>query len=520
MAQATAVEDQFKALQERTDGLEQQLNAMIRISSLIARNVGTEEILREILDVALALFEASCGSIMLADRSSKYLQIKEARGLDQSIISETKLPVGEGIAGWVAENCEPVLLINGIDDPRFIREKEDRGIKDAMSVPLCIEKNVLGVLSLSNSATGKEFTNEDLKLLSAFGHQAGLHIHRSQYIERLNSSYIELVSALSKIVDARDPYTFGHARAVRDYSMGIAEHLNLSREDLNKLNIAALLHDVGKIGIRDEILLKPKALTIEEYKVIQTHPSIGARIVETVPYLRNIAPVVRHHHERYDGAGYPSQLKGHEIPLGARILAIADAFDSMASDRPYRKALPIETILSELKKGRNKQFDGELLEIFLKAFNIKQDTQMLKEVVAKEQTLYHDQIRFSLYDMLTEPEPGESKESIAVISELVENLLKNLQKFIGGRAALFIENTINEFATDNGLPYFVRSGKMLINIHDTRMANIIKSFEGYYDYLLHLIAMATGSKISDYLAAEALELLGEDKRDIYSSMFA
>lgn len=509
-------------LKEKTAALERQLNAMIHVSSLVATRSSIDEVLSEILNIAIELLFANSGSIMILDAAGQNLIVEQSRGIELDIVN-TKVALGESISGWVAKNCEPVLLINGIDDPRFTGERTERNIKDAISVPLCVEKKVMGVLNISNSCEGREFTELDMRLLAALGHQAGVALQKSAYVQHLDSSYIELVSALSKIVDARDPYTFGHARAVRDYAMGIAEALNLPKEQLRRLNIAALLHDVGKIAIRDKVLLKPESLTIDEYKVIQTHPSVGARILETVPFLDDLAPIVRHHHERYDGAGYPSQLHSDEIPLGSRILAIADAFDSMASNRPYRKALPLETIFSELKKGRGRQFDPDLLDIFLRVFHVKRDiaTTSKDEVLEREQALYHSgQIRFSLYDMLFEPRPDEFKEALAIITELVENLMLGFQQFVGGRAAVIIEETINEYALKCDLPYMLRNGKVHVKVHEVKMADIIKSFEGYYEELVNLIALTTGSRISDYLTSEALRLLGEERAMTYSKMFS
>ena len=183
--------------------------------------------------------------------------------------------------------------------------------------------------------------------------------------EQLEKAYLESVQTIRYTVEAKDPYTRGHSDRVSAYSVLIGEKLGLSEKDLKTLRIGGLFHDVGKIGVPDAILQKESRLTDEEYSEIKNHPSIGAHILSTASIFKEIIPIVKHHHERYDGKGYPSQLKGDEIPYFARIAAIADSFDAMTSKRTYRNSLPIEVVIEEFKKGRGTQFDPELDDVFL-----------------------------------------------------------------------------------------------------------------------------------------------------------
>lgn len=183
--------------------------------------------------------------------------------------------------------------------------------------------------------------------------------------EKLEKAYLESIQTLRFTVEAKDSYTRGHSDRVSEYSVLIGKYLNLPEEDLKTLKIGGLFHDIGKIGVPDSILLKESKLTDDEYSEIKNHPSIGAHILSTASIFENIIPIVKHHHEKYDGHGYPSQLKGNDIPYFARIAAIADSFDAMTSRRTYRNSLPMETVISEFERCKGTQFDPELADIFL-----------------------------------------------------------------------------------------------------------------------------------------------------------
>ena len=183
--------------------------------------------------------------------------------------------------------------------------------------------------------------------------------------QTLQNAYWESIQTLRYTVDAKDNYTRGHSDRVAEYSVLIGKALNLPEKDINTLHVGGLFHDIGKIGVPDSILLKEDTLTSDEYSEIKNHPSIGAHILSTASIFNDIIPIVKHHHEQYDGTGYPGKLKGTDIPYLARITAIADSFDAMTSKRTYRDSLPIEVVIEEFKKCRGTQFDPELTDIFL-----------------------------------------------------------------------------------------------------------------------------------------------------------
>ena len=177
--------------------------------------------------------------------------------------------------------------------------------------------------------------------------------------------YLESVQTLRYTVEAKDFYTRGHSDRVSEYSVLLGKHLNLPEETLNTLRVGGLFHDIGKIGVPDSILQKESKLTDDEYSEIKNHPSVGAHILSTATIFHDIIPIVKHHHEKYDGTGYPGKLQGENIPYLARIAAIADSFDAMTSRRTYRDSLPMDVVISEFKRCRGTQFDPNLDDVFL-----------------------------------------------------------------------------------------------------------------------------------------------------------
>lgn len=196
--------------------------------------------------------------------------------------------------------------------------------------------------------------------------------------DKLERAYMESIQTLRYTVEAKDTYTRGHSDRVSEFSVLIGKHLGLSNEDLKVLQIGGLFHDIGKIGVPDSILLKEGKLTDDEYSEIKNHPTIGAHILSNATIFQNIIPIVKHHHEKYDGNGYPSKLKGEDIPYFARIAAIADTFDAMTSKRTYRDALPLEVVIAEIEKCKGTQFDPKLADVFLDILNNNYDE--IKEI--------------------------------------------------------------------------------------------------------------------------------------------
>lgn len=196
--------------------------------------------------------------------------------------------------------------------------------------------------------------------------------------QKLQKSYLESIQTLRYTVEAKDTYTRGHSDRVSEYSVLIGKKLGLHEDDLNTLRIGGLFHDIGKIGVPDSILLKPGKLTEDEYSEIKNHPTIGAHILSSATIFQHLIPVVKHHHERYDGNGYPGKLKAEEIPYLARITAVADTFDAMTSKRTYRDSLELDTVKAEIQRCKGTQFDPQIADAFLDILN--NDFEAIKEI--------------------------------------------------------------------------------------------------------------------------------------------
>jgi putative nucleotidyltransferase with HDIG domain len=199
--------------------------------------------------------------------------------------------------------------------------------------------------------------------------------------QELRTAYVQTIRALAEAVDAKDAYTRGHSERVGVYASKIARQMGFPKELIERVYIAGLLHDVGKIGVRDSVITKPDRLTMEEYEEIKMHPEIGAKILEPVDFLKDIVPCVRHHHEWFDGSdrGYPLRLKGDQIPLPSRVILVADTVEAMTSDRPYRKALPLEAVVTEVHKYSGTQFDPKCADAFLTLIEREGETFIKKD---------------------------------------------------------------------------------------------------------------------------------------------
>ena len=199
-----------------------------------------------------------------------------------------------------------------------------------------------------------------------------LHSHLKEIYDRFSNSiepakgdYYRSIQALVKLVEMRDPYTKKHSIKVSQVAVKLAKHMGISRQYVETIRLAAILHDIGKLGVKEEILLKESALTHEEYRAVREHPSFGVDIIKPIPFLSEILPIIRHHHENFDGMGYPDGLKDEEIPLGSRIISIADVYDALMSDRAYRRAYDMDRVLQMMKKEKGKKFDPHILEKFM-----------------------------------------------------------------------------------------------------------------------------------------------------------
>lgn len=264
-----------------------------------------------------------------------------------------------------------ILSYDALADSRF-REKQSvilNRIRSAMCTPIMGKDTALGVIYADTNTVSGRFTEQDLQLLSIIGNQAGIAIQNVKLYEDMDDLFTGSLKTLVATIEAKDSVTSGHSVRVTVFSQAIARELGLGKEGMRILKIAALLHDIGKVGVPESILGKPAPLSENEFVRMREHPTRGAEIIENIKNVEEVVTAVRHHHERYDGAGIPDGLKGNNIPLISRILAVADTFDAMTFDRPYRKGVAMEKVVKEIQRCSGTQFDPRVVDAFLQAYN-------------------------------------------------------------------------------------------------------------------------------------------------------
>jgi putative nucleotidyltransferase with HDIG domain len=347
-----------------------ELRALNEIGKALSSELHLQTLLRMIVDAAAEKLEANKGSLMLIDYPGN-IGISVAKGLEKEIVEKTKVNVGEGVAGWVVEKGIPVL-VKDISNDNVFQETKNREYsgKSFISVPLISNNKILGVLNITEKSGGRAFTEDDLDLLMTLGSQAAITIENATLYESLQKNYFDTIKALNLTIEQKDPYTSGHSIRVTHYALITAQELGLNPSELQVLEYSALLHDIGKIGISERILEKTGRLTPEEYNMMQEHPVRSEMILKQVQFLEKVHIIVRQHHERFDGTGYPDGLEGEEINLLSRIISVADAFDAMTSRRRYREALTTGFAISELQRKSGSQFDGHIVDAFIRAFGM------------------------------------------------------------------------------------------------------------------------------------------------------
>ena len=235
------------------------------------------------------------------------------------------------------------------------------------SVPMKVGGNLIGMLSVHHRDSEDAISASQYRALSVYSGRAAEAIEADRAQRALKETFTETIEGFARALEAKDTYTAGHSDRVAEYSALIACEMGLEMPEIDRVRHGGLLHDIGKIGIRSTELNKPQKLAPDEYLMFQSHPVIGRRIIEPISFLVYLVPCVYHHHESFDGSGYPERLSGEDIPLEARILSVADSYDAMTTDRPYRKALPHDIALKELKRCADRQFDPRVVDAFLAA---------------------------------------------------------------------------------------------------------------------------------------------------------
>jgi HD-GYP domain-containing protein (c-di-GMP phosphodiesterase class II) len=366
----------------RAQQRESRLSALVEIIGQIGSTLDRSQLLNMIMDYGRTLLGAEASSLFLLEPDSGDLVLHVSTGHLHEKVQSLRVPKGKGIAGYVAESGETVLVADVSTDSRHynsVDEKSGFATRSILAVPLITrtislgreredsQEHNIGCIEALNKIDGT-FDEDDALLLRTLARQAATVLEIADLYADVNELFLDVIQALTAAIDAKDPYTEGHSQRVSEFSVAIAEELQLSAEFIHHLRIGAILHDVGKIGVSDAVLKKPGRLTDDEYSEMKQHPSIGERILGHIRTLQQEMPVIIEHHERLDGSGYPFGLAAEHISPSGRIVAVADAFDAMTSDRPYRKGLPIEEAFRRLRAGAGTEFDSDCIEALSRAF--------------------------------------------------------------------------------------------------------------------------------------------------------
>lgn len=374
---AVAIEN--AGLYEKTEWQVQELSTMHTISQAFTSTLDYQEVVSVVAKKVGALFDAQYASVLLPDEGSKYLNIVASYKLSAEYVwtinKKHRIPIGVGPIGRSFSEGR-TLTIENIDTAADYEPWKNiasaQNYASLVALPLTCKGQAIGVICIYFSEP-RVFSSDVISLLSTIANEAAIAIDNARVYENLQDAFVGTIRSLAETIDAKDSYTRGHSERVSLYSEAIARGLGINGTELQTIRYAGYLHDVGKIGIPDHILTKPGKLTVEEFMVIKKHPVLSERILRPVNFPYPVQSIVRHHHERYDGKGYPDGFCQEEIPLGARILFVADAYEAMTSDRPYRKALSNHMALEELMRNKGTQFDPRIVEVFARIISSEEE---------------------------------------------------------------------------------------------------------------------------------------------------
>jgi putative nucleotidyltransferase with HDIG domain len=344
----------------------EMLRTLYKVGNIINAESDRTKIFETIMDAVFSVFEANRGFLLLYDPDTGLFERIVVRGQEgRADFNPSKTILLESVTKGLS-----ILSSDTLQDDRFKSGESVvlSNIRSAMCVPLESKQRILGALYVDNISVTGAFTEFDLEVFSAIGKQAGIAVEKLHLAQENTRLFYNTIRTIVATIEAKDTYTGGHTERVAAYAMQIADEMDLTADQLEILRLAGLLHDVGKIGIPEKILRKPGKLTPQEYDEMKKHPDIGARIAGNIQDIDSVREIIRHHHEKFDGTGYPGGLKEETIPLGARILAAADAFDAMTSHRTYRRDFNKDEVITEFKRTSGHHFDPGVVEAFLRAY--------------------------------------------------------------------------------------------------------------------------------------------------------
>jgi putative nucleotidyltransferase with HDIG domain len=354
----------------------------------LASTLDLARVLSLALQKAEELCHAESSSIWEVDDETGELFFRVVRGRAAGGIQSLRVPRGRGIVGSVALSAQ-AEIVNAVEhDPRWGGDADSSfRTRNILTVPLIARGRVVAVMQLLNRVDGEGFDADDLRRMQLFAGPLAAAVANARLYAEQKRQFLEMITALSEAIERRDPYTGGHVRRVVTYSVLLGQELGLPPEQLEELRLAAILHDIGKIAVPDQILRKPARLDAEETQVMERHTVDGADMVARIRSMRHLLPGIRSHHERPDGKGYPDRLTDPELTLIPRLIGVADTFDAMTTDRPYRRALSAEVAAAEIARGAGTQFCPRVAAAFGRlhargAFTLEEGERLLASLSA------------------------------------------------------------------------------------------------------------------------------------------
>lgn len=368
---ALEIEAEMQGILAKAQRYTEQLELLMEFSSILNSSLDSMRVSELAMKCTCKLLDCEGAMLYLVDQAKNELQFEAIVGkVSPHQLNECKITINSNSSAGQAALTKETVVQNASFPKGKRKDRNPGSTKTLLCVPIVARGKVLGVLQAIDSKRS-HFDAADVRLLESLAHQVSHSLENAQLYESLKNQFIETAMAMASAIDAKDKYTGGHTKRVSQFSQLIAKHMGLTREEIEEVRLSAILHDIGKIGIEDQILKKESPLTKEEWERMKAHPQLGYQILKPVKNLQKISDGLRFHHERMDGHGYPLGLRGQEIPLIARIISVADTFDAMTSDRPYRKGLSYDDAFEEILRCRGTQFDEKVVDAFIKAFNIE-----------------------------------------------------------------------------------------------------------------------------------------------------
>ncbi len=365
--------DKLKPISKKLSEKVRELSVLYSMSEALHRPFNTSELLEKTVEIATGVTYAKRAGLWMFDMGNSNLLLKASHGMKD--VKRIRVPIKD--AGLINNVIREKRYVFSEDYKDCICGEYKEGFRHPfLCVPIIIGKEICGILHLCEKIAGTNFTDNDVSLIENLTEKASLKLENLALYENLIEKILKSVTSLVKAIDARDNYTMNHCRQVTLYAIQLAQFISCPDEVIDALRFAGPIHDVGKIGVRDGILLKPGFLEQSEKDVMESHVIIGDKIIRPLNLGSMELAVVRNHHERFDGSGYPDKLKGEKIPLVARIFSVADTYDAMTTNRPYRTARSHEEAVKELKRCRGTQFDGDIVDAFVKKDICKDNLEM------------------------------------------------------------------------------------------------------------------------------------------------